>query len=125
MTSPATMNNIRNVSHHGYSFIYYNYSLFIAILVNHLANKAQLYDFFYVMTLSVSQAVYCQTTELLINWKGFRSGYGLDTVPSQHMPEGNEEYHEKVSQGGLCPCQDLKKALLHHPAWYIYMKRLV
>jgi hypothetical protein len=64
--------------------------------------------FIYCMALSVSQAVYCQTADLLTNWKGFKSGHVLVTVPSQHLPGGTEVHHEKTWPWWLLPMTRFK-----------------
>jgi hypothetical protein len=60
------------------------------------------------MTLSVSQAAYFQKVELLINWKGFRGGHDVVTLPSQHLPGGKEVYHEKNQPCWLLPMPRFK-----------------
>ena len=72
------------------------------------------------MTLSVSQAVYCRTVELLMNWKGFRSGHVLVTVPFQHLPGGTEVYHENTQLWWLLPMPRFKPDI-DTPTCFIYL----
>ena len=125
MTSWAANNNSRYVPHHDkvVFIIITFYSMracvraYVCVCVcvcvcvhckkfNRIRHSITFY--FYCMTLSISQAVYRWTVELLKNWKGFRSSHVLVTVPSQQLPGGTEVNHEKTQPWCLLPMPRLK-----------------
>jgi len=108
MTSWAAKNSSRYVPHHDrVVFIIITFCV-CALSCKKFNRIRHSITFFYSMTLSVFQAVYRQTVELLTNWKGFRSSHVLVTIPSQHLPGGTEVYHEKTQPWWLLPMPRLK-----------------